>query len=101
MKQVAEFSNGALADLRVVELGTLLAGPFCGQLLGDMGAEVIKVEPPLQGDPLRVWSRDGGAKGSCLWWPVVSRNKKSVTLDLRQSEGQAILKELMLGDGVI
>jgi formyl-CoA transferase len=95
MKQVAEFSNGALADLRVVELGTLLAGPFCGQLLGDMGAEVIKVEPPLQGDPLRVWSRDGGAEGSCLWWPVVSRNKKSVTLDLRQSEGQAILKELI------
>jgi formyl-CoA transferase len=92
--QVTEFSNGALADLRVVELGTLLAGPFCGQLLGDMGAEVIKVEPPLQGDPLRVWSRDG-ANGSCLWWPVVSRNKKSITLDLRQSEGQTILKELI------
>ena len=52
------FKNGPLSDLRVIELGTLLAGPFCGQLLGDMGAEVIKVEPPEQGDPLRVWGRE-------------------------------------------
>ena len=51
------FKNGPLSDLRVIELGTLLAGPFCGQLLGDLGAEVIKIEPPGQGDPLRAWGR--------------------------------------------
>ena len=88
------FANGPLSDLRVIELGTLLAGPFCGQLLGDMGAEVIKVEPPEQGDPLRVWGREK-AHGKSLWWPVVARNKKSVTLDLRQAEGQKVLHELV------
>jgi crotonobetainyl-CoA:carnitine CoA-transferase CaiB-like acyl-CoA transferase len=85
---------GPLAGLRVVELGTLLAGPFCGQLLGDFGAEVIKVEPPGQGDPMRVWGREK-AHGKSLWWPVVARNKKSVTLDLRQAEGQELLKSLV------
>jgi formyl-CoA transferase len=85
---------GPLAGLRVIELGTLLAGPFCGQLLGDFGAEVIKVEPPGQGDPMRVWGREK-AHGKSLWWPVVARNKKAVTLDLRQPEGQALLKELV------
>jgi formyl-CoA transferase len=88
------FKNGPLSDLRVIELGTLLAGPFCGQLLGDMGAEVIKVEPPEQGDPLRVWGREK-AHGKSLWWPVVARNKKSITLDLRQPEGQRVLHELV------
>jgi len=85
---------GPLAGLRVIELGTLLAGPFCGQLLGDFGAEVIKVEPPGQGDPMRVWGREK-AHGKSLWWPVVGRNKKAITLDLRQAEGQALLKELV------
>ena len=93
MKPV-EFKNGALSDLRVLELGTLLAGPFCGQLLGDMGAEVIKIEPPNQGDPMRVWGRQKQGDPS-LWWPVVARNKKAITLDLRQTEGQEILKELV------
>jgi formyl-CoA transferase len=88
------FKNGPLSDLRVIELGTLLAGPFCGQLLGDMGAEVIKVEAPGQGDPLRVWGREK-AHGKSLWWPVVARNKKSITLDLRQPEGQQVLHELV------
>lgn len=88
------FANGPLSDLRVIELGTLLAGPFCGQLLGDMGAEVIKVEPPGQGDPLRVWGQEK-AQGKSLWWPVVARNKKSITLDLRQVEGQKVLHELV------
>ena len=88
------FKNGPLGDLRVVELGSLLAGPFCGQLLGDMGAEVIKVEPPEQGDPLRVWGREK-TDGKSLWWPVVARNKKSITLDLRQAEGQKVLHELV------
>jgi len=90
----ADFSRGPLADLRVVELGSLLAGPFCGQLLGDLGAEVIKVESPNQGDPLREWGRDK-VNGKSLWWPVVARNKKSVTLDLRQPEGQQVLRELV------
>lgn len=87
------FINGPLSDLRVLELGTLLAGPFCGQILGDMGAEVIKVEPPNQGDPMRVWGRQKQGDPS-LWWPVVARNKKAVTLDLRQAEGQQVLREL-------
>jgi formyl-CoA transferase len=90
----ASFKNGPLADLRVIELGTLLAGPFCGQLLGDLGAEVIKVEPPGQGDPLRQWGREQ-AHGKSLWWPVVARNKKAITLDLRQSEGQELLRQLV------
>jgi formyl-CoA transferase len=95
MTKTVAFQDGALADLRVLELGTLLAGPFCGQLLGDMGAEVIKIEPPNQGDPMRQWGRHNEAEGPSLWWPVVSRNKKSITLDLRQSAGQEILKELV------
>jgi crotonobetainyl-CoA:carnitine CoA-transferase CaiB-like acyl-CoA transferase len=91
---VKEFARGPLSDLRVIELGTLLAGPFCGQLLGDMGAEVIKIEPPNQGDPLRDWGREK-VNGKSLWWPVVGRNKKAITLDLRQPEGQALLRELV------
>lgn len=85
---------GPLSGLRVIELGTLLAGPFCGQLLGDFGAEVIKVEPPGQGDPMRAWGREK-LGGKSLWWPVVARNKKAITLDLRQPEGQALLKDLV------
>jgi crotonobetainyl-CoA:carnitine CoA-transferase CaiB-like acyl-CoA transferase len=81
---------GPLADLRVVELGQLIAGPFCGQLLGDLGAEVIKVEPPGVGDPMRDWGR-----GVPVWWSVIGRNKKSVTLDLRSARGQALLKRLV------
>jgi formyl-CoA transferase len=90
----AKFKNGPLTDLRVLELGTLIAGPFCGQLFGDFGAEVIKIEPPGQGDPMRLWGRQAEGEES-LWWPVVARNKKAITLDLRQSEGQAVLKELL------
>lgn len=94
MSTVAAVSQpGPLAGLRVLELGTLLAGPFCGQLLGDFGAEVIKIEPPNQGDPMRVWGREKH-DGKSLWWPVVARNKKAITLDMRQPEGQRILKEL-------
>jgi len=87
-------NTGPLADLRVVEMGTLLAGPFCGQLLGDFGAEVIKVEPPNQGDPMRVWGREK-AHGQSLWWPVVARNKKSVTINLREAAGQELARELI------
>jgi formyl-CoA transferase len=88
------FSHGPLADLRVLELGTLVAGPFCGQLLGDLGAEVIKIEPPNQGDPMRGWDRVHEA-GPSLWWSVISRNKKAITLDLRQAAGQQLLRELV------
>jgi formyl-CoA transferase len=94
MTSPTSFKPGPLAGLRVIELGTLLAGPFCGQLLGDFGAEVIKVEPPGQGDPMRVWGREK-AHGKSLWWPVVARNKKAITLDLRQADGQALLKDLV------
>jgi succinyl-CoA---D-citramalate CoA-transferase len=87
-------NSGPLKGLRVIEMGTLLAGPFCGQLMGDFGAEVIKIEPPKQGDPMRVWGREK-AHGQSLWWPVVARNKKSVTLNLREAEGQAIARDLI------
>jgi formyl-CoA transferase len=86
-------NNGPLSDLRLIEMGTLLAGPFCGQLMGDFGAEVIKVEPPNQGDPMREWGQEK-AHGMSLWWPVVARNKKSITLNLREAEGQAIARDL-------
>jgi formyl-CoA transferase len=86
--------SGALADLRVLELGTLIAGPFCGQLLGDMGAEVIKIEAPGQGDPMRHWGPQPRGTPS-VWWPVIGRNKKGITLDLRQLEGQYLFKELV------
>lgn len=95
MPRPIEFQHGALSDLRVLELGTLLAGPFCGQLLGDMGAEVIKIEPPNQGDPMRAWGRQKHGDPS-LWWPVIARNKKSITLDLRQRAGQEVLRELVV-----
>jgi formyl-CoA transferase len=87
-------NTGPLADLRLIEMGTLLAGPFCGQLMGDFGAEVIKVEPPGKGDPMREWGQEK-AHGMSLWWPVIARNKKSVTLNLRENEGQEIARELI------
>src|SRR5262249_22333072 len=84
---------GPLTGVRVIELGMLLAGPFTGRLLGDLGAEVIKVEPPGQPDPLREWGK-ARYEGRSLWWPVQSRNKKCVTLNLREEKGQAVLLEL-------
>jgi formyl-CoA transferase len=84
----------ALGDIRVVEMGQLLAGPFCGQLLGDFGAEVIKVEPPGTGDPMRDWGREK-PHGQSLWWPILARNKKSVTLDLRGARGQELARGLI------
>ena len=94
MTSSAKKTPGPLAGLRVIEMGTLLAGPFCGQLLGDFGAEVIKVEPPNQGDPMRDWGQEK-SHGMSLWWPVVARNKKSVTLNLREPRGQDIARELI------
>jgi crotonobetainyl-CoA:carnitine CoA-transferase CaiB-like acyl-CoA transferase len=89
-----EVRSGPLRDLRVIEAGQLIAGPFCGQLLGDFGAEVIKIEPPRMGDPLRAWRRMNG-DGPSLWWPIIARNKKSITLDLRQSAGQELARRLI------
>ena len=85
---------GPLAGVRVVELGQLLAGPFTGRLLGDMGAEVIKVEAPGQPDPIREWGK-ARYEGRSLWWPVQSRNKKCVTLNLRAERGQELLLKLV------
>jgi formyl-CoA transferase len=84
---------GPLAGVRVIELGMLLAGPFTGRLLGDMGAEIIKIEAPGQPDPLREWGK-ARYEGRSLWWPVQSRNKKCCTLNLRTEKGQELLLEL-------
>ena len=86
--------QGPLADLTVIELGTLIAGPFCGQILADFGADVIKLEDPGTGDPMRQWGRSL-PKGLSPWWPVIGRGKRSVTLDLRKPEGQQIARDLI------
>lgn len=89
-------AQGALDGLRLIELGQLIAGPFCGQLMADHGAEVIKIEPPArpgdsaQGDPMRQWGQ-----GKPLWFPVVARNKKTITLNLRDPRGQDLLRRLV------
>lgn len=83
---------GALAGLKVLELGQLIAGPFAAKTLADFGADVIKIEPPGVGDPLRNWRllKDG----TSVWWQVQSRNKRSVTLDLKQPDAQAVVRRL-------
>jgi formyl-CoA transferase len=92
MKQGSDPDSGPLEGIRVLELGSLIAGPFCAKTLGDFGAEVIKIEPPGEGDALRKWRRM--RNGTSLWWHVQSRNKKSVTCDLRRAEGQEIVRRL-------
>jgi formyl-CoA transferase len=84
---------GALHGVRVVEMGQLIAGPFAGKTLGEFGADVIKIEPPGSGDPLRNWRllKDG----TSVWWQVQSRNKRSIALDLRDAEGQEIARRLI------
>ena len=86
-------SPAALAGVRVVEMGQLIAGPFCGKTLGEFGADVIKIEAPETGDPLRNWRLI--KEGTSVWWQVQSRNKRSVALDLRQKEGQVIARQLI------
>ena len=83
-------NNGPLADLRVVEMGQLIAGPFCGQLLGDMGAAVIKLEAPGAGDPMRGWGQ-----GASVWWEVIARNKQSASVNLRTAKGQDLARRLI------
>jgi len=90
---------GPLQGIRVLELGSLIAGPFCAKTLADFGAEVIKVEPPGDGDPLRRWRRM--RNGVSLWWHVQSRNKKSITLDLRKAEGQAVVRRLARSSNIM
>ena len=85
-------SQKALAGLKVVELGQLIAGPFAGKVLAEFGADVVKVEPPKVGDPLRSWRKLHD--GTSLWWYVQNRNKKSVTADLRTPQGQEIARRL-------
>ena len=92
--------RGPLADLVVIELGTLIAGPFCGQILADFGAEVIKLEDPGTGDPMRQWGRSL-PKGLSPWWPVIGRGKKSVTLNLRDPQGQGIARDLIAGADIL
>ena len=84
---------GALDGLKVVEMGQLIAGPFAGKTLGEFGADVIKIEPPGAGDPLRNWRlmKDG----TSVWWQVQSRNKRSIALDLRSKDGQDIARKLV------
>jgi formyl-CoA transferase len=87
-------NQGPLRDLVVIEMGTLIAGPFAGQILGDFGARVIKIEDPRTGDPMRQWGRSL-PQGLSPWWPVIGRNKQSVGLDLRTPEGREIAKTLI------
>jgi formyl-CoA transferase len=84
-------NEGALKGIRVIEMGQLLAGPFCGQLLGDMGAEVIKIEAPGPGDPMRVW----GQGVDKVNWEVIARNKQAVTANLRVPAGQELARQLI------
>ncbi|MFT5114637.1 MAG: crotonobetainyl-CoA:carnitine CoA-transferase CaiB-like acyl-CoA transferase [Parasphingorhabdus sp.] len=96
---MTEASPQPLAGIRVIELGQLLAGPFCGTILGYFGAEIIKVEPPGKGDPIRNWRvmQDG----TSLWWRSLARNKKCITLDLKSERGQEIVRDLCLNADVV
>lgn len=92
-------NSGALKGIKVLELGTLIAGPFCARMLAEFGADVIKIEAPEGGDPLRQWRvlKDG----TSLWWQVQARNKKSLTLNLKKPEAQAIARQLALDADII
>lgn len=90
---------GPLAGLKVVELGQLIAGPFAARILAEYGADVVKVETPGTGDPLRIWRRLHD--GTSLWWRVQARNKRSVTADLKSPEGQEIVRRLAAGADIL
>lgn len=93
--------TGPLTHLRIVELGSFYAGPFCGQLFADFGSEVIKIENPNGGDPMREWGRIHADNGQGLWWSVVGRGKKSITLDLKSDDGLAAARELIAASDVL
>lgn len=90
---------GPLAGVRVVELGTLIAGPFCSRILGEFGADVVKIEAPGEGDPLRGWRKL--YKGTSLWWYLQARNKKSVTVNLKHPDGKVIVRRLVAGADIV
>jgi crotonobetainyl-CoA:carnitine CoA-transferase CaiB-like acyl-CoA transferase len=92
-------SRGPLAGIRVLELGSFIAGPFAGQLLGDYGAEVIKIEPPGSGDSMRTWgvTRDGES----LWWPAIARNKQSVAINLHDPRGQELVRRIAAQSDIV
>jgi formyl-CoA transferase len=94
-----EQGAGPLRGIRVVELGSMIAGPFAGRLLADLGADVIKVESPTGGDPLRDWNHLHG--GTSLWWRIQARNKRLVTADLRTPKGQALVRTLIAKSDVL
>lgn len=98
--QKEEGSKGPLDGITVLELGVLIAGPFCGQLLGDFGAEIIKIEDPKTGDPMRNWGQVR-PDGHSVHWAVISRNKKSVGLNLRTEDGQQIVRDLVKDADVV
>jgi len=100
MDQDSSHPEGALHGLRVVEMGQLIAGPFCGQLMADFGAEVIKLEPPGKGDAMREWGHEK-PQGLSLWWPIIARGKKSVEIDARQPAGQALVRDLVATSDVL
>jgi crotonobetainyl-CoA:carnitine CoA-transferase CaiB-like acyl-CoA transferase len=91
--------DGPLSGIRVLELGSFVAGPFAGQLLGDLGAEVIKVESPEPGDPMRRWG--SMVEGRGIWWSALARNKRLVAVDLRRAEGRAVVRLLALTCDVV
>jgi crotonobetainyl-CoA:carnitine CoA-transferase CaiB-like acyl-CoA transferase len=91
---------GPLAGLRVLEFGQLLAGPYVGTLLGDFGADVVKVEAPGAGDAMRDWGRLRH-KDHSLWWSILARNKRSVALNLREPEGQRIASDLAASADIV
>ena len=92
--------TGALDGIRVIEVGTLISGPFAGRLLGDMGAEVIKIEPPGSPDPLRTWGQ-AEVEGRHFFWTVHARNKKCVTLNLREPRGRELFLDLVARSDII
>ena len=94
MTDSEETTQGPLEGVRMIEFGQLLAGPYCASLMADFGAEVIKVEAPPAGDPMRVWGREK-VNDHTLWWPTLARSKKVVTLNLREPRGQELALELM------
>lgn len=92
-------NTGPLLGVRVVEMGQLIAGPFSAKTLADLGATVIKIEPPKSGDPLRQWRMLH--EGTSVWWEAQSRNKQSVAIDLRQAEGQQLARQLIAGADIL
>ena len=92
--------TGALDGIRVLEVGTLISGPFAGRLLGDMGADVIKIEPPGSPDPIRTWGQ-AELDGQHFFWTVHARNKRCVTLNLREARGRELFLELVCRSDII